>query len=233
VSHSNSPSSHATQSQHKHLHSFTFHRRLITPLITGGIARSAKHRYISYAEDDFEAFRPAGATCCTEGGEIWPIYMTRNMFYLYCNGFTALQFIIRSTFSQMRNCCLLLKSYNKSSAVAEMGDRGHNRHGRKEGRGCCAPFADSWDHVYYNVACAEVYFRTKWRVHPSSHLATIDMGQNLGAGGVPFFLEVARSPSNTNSLEERPTSIPSGILVYPAFDHNGQWPKIDNRKKTW
>jgi len=29
---------------------------------------------------------------------------------------------------------------NKSSAVAEMGDRGHNRHERKEGD-CCAPFA--------------------------------------------------------------------------------------------
>ena len=31
---------------------------------------------------------------------------------------------------------------NKSSAVAEMGDRGHNRHGSKRG-GCCAPFAVS------------------------------------------------------------------------------------------
>ena len=30
--------------------------------------------------------------------------------------------------------------YNKSSAVAEMGDRGHNRHGPKGG-GCYAPFA--------------------------------------------------------------------------------------------
>jgi len=28
----------------------------------------------------------------------------------------------------------------KSSAVAEMGDRSHNRHGPKRG-GCCAPFA--------------------------------------------------------------------------------------------
>ena len=32
------------------------------------------------------------------------------------------------------------KKRNKSSAVAEMGDRGHNRHGPKRG-GCCAPFA--------------------------------------------------------------------------------------------
>ena len=30
---------------------------------------------------------------------------------------------------------------NKSSAVAEMGNRGHNRHGSKRG-GCCAPFAE-------------------------------------------------------------------------------------------
>jgi len=29
---------------------------------------------------------------------------------------------------------------NKSSAVAEMGDRGHNSHGPKIG-GCCAPLA--------------------------------------------------------------------------------------------
>jgi len=29
---------------------------------------------------------------------------------------------------------------NKSSAVAEYGDRGHNRHGRKEGGGLLCPF---------------------------------------------------------------------------------------------
>jgi len=34
--------------------------------------------------------------------------------------------------------------HNKSSAVAEMGDRGHNRHGPKKG-GCHVPFAESWD----------------------------------------------------------------------------------------
>jgi len=32
---------------------------------------------------------------------------------------------------------------NKSSAVAEMGDHGHNRHGPKRG-GCCAPFVEHW-----------------------------------------------------------------------------------------
>jgi len=32
------------------------------------------------------------------------------------------------------------KESYKSSAVTEMGDRGHNRHGPKRGV-CCAPFA--------------------------------------------------------------------------------------------
>jgi len=37
------------------------------------------------------------------------------------------------------------------------------------------------------LAWAEVYFRTKRRLHPSSHLATIDMGQKLCGVSVPFF----------------------------------------------
>ena len=36
---------------------------------------------------------------------------------------------------------------NKSSAVAEMGDRRHNRHGPKRWGGCCARFAQSWDPI--------------------------------------------------------------------------------------
>jgi len=39
-------------------------------LVTSSIARSAAHRYLSYSEVDFEVFCPAGATCCTDGGEI-------------------------------------------------------------------------------------------------------------------------------------------------------------------
>jgi len=38
---------------------------------TGSIARSATRRYLIYPEADFEVFRPAGATRCTDGGEIW------------------------------------------------------------------------------------------------------------------------------------------------------------------
>jgi len=34
--------------------------------------RAAKTcRYLVYSEADFEVFRPAGATRCTDGGEIW------------------------------------------------------------------------------------------------------------------------------------------------------------------
>ena len=40
-------------------------------LFTGSIARSASRRYLVYSEADFEVFRPAGATRCTDGGEIW------------------------------------------------------------------------------------------------------------------------------------------------------------------
>ena len=36
---------------------------------------------------------------------------------------------------------------NKSSAVAEMGDRGHNRHGPKRGRGAAVPISGSWDPI--------------------------------------------------------------------------------------
>ena len=54
--------------------------------------------------------------------------------------------------------------------------------GRKEG-GCCAPFTGwgSWFPVQHNVAWDKVYYHTKWRLHPSTCLATIDMGQKLGA----------------------------------------------------
>jgi len=67
---------------------------------------------------------------------------------------------------------------DKSSAVAEMGDRSHNRHGQK--RRAAVPLSRKLD-------WAEVYFRTKRRLHPSSHLATIDMGQKLGEVDVPLF----------------------------------------------
>jgi len=64
---------------------------------------------------------------------------------------------------------------------------------------------------------AQVYFRSKWHFRPSSRWATIDMNRKLGA--VPL-LGGAATPSNTTSPGPRPTSMPSGILVYPAA-----WPQ--------
>ena len=76
---------------------------------------------------------------------------------------------------------------NNSSAVAEMGNRGHNRHGRKEGGGAAVPLlrGRSWVPVLHNVTWAAVYLPTNWHLDPSSRLATTDMGRKLG-GAVPF-----------------------------------------------
>ena len=43
---------------------------VIINIVTGSIVRSAKRRYLSNSEADFDVFHPAGATCCTGGGEI-------------------------------------------------------------------------------------------------------------------------------------------------------------------
>jgi len=45
--------------------------RTVLCIFTGSIARSAKRRYLSYSEADFDVFRLAGSTRCTDGGEIW------------------------------------------------------------------------------------------------------------------------------------------------------------------
>ena len=37
-------------------------------IITGSIAHSTTRQYLSYSEADFEVFRLAGATRCTNGG---------------------------------------------------------------------------------------------------------------------------------------------------------------------
>jgi len=58
-------------------------------------------------------------------------------------------------------------------------------------------------------------------VEMGDRLATVDMGQKVGAA-VPL-LEEAGSPSNTMSPEPRPTTTPSGILI-----HQTVWPQYTN-----
>ena len=114
--------------------------------------------------------------------------------------------------------------FKKSSAVAEMSDRGYIRHAPKRdggsvpfrgGRAWCGlgrsvlpcqvasssiqrlghnshepqigleavPFflKGSGVPIEHKVAWAEAYFHTKWYLHPSSHLATTNMGRKLWA----------------------------------------------------
>ena len=89
----------------------------------------------------------------------------------------------------------------KSSAAAEMGDRGHNRHGPKRGGGAEPDVPLSrragtssntmWPGPRSTFVPTGVF-------HSSIRLATIDVSQKLGGGvGVPFLLRVAGSPSNT------------------------------------
>ena len=116
----------------------------------------------------------------------------------------------------------------KSSAVAEVGDRGHNRHGPKEGGtavplsrgGAGSPSNTMWSGpgrglLPYQVASSSI--------QPFGHINR--HGPKIGS--VPFFMGGAGSPSNTKTPGTRPTSIPSGILVHPAvWPQRIHWPKI-------
>ena len=74
-----------------------------------------------------------------------------------------------------------MKNFNyKSSAVAEIGDRGHNRQGRKEGAAVPLSPGELGPRLT-QCGLGRVFFSTKWRLHPSSRLATIDMGKKLRA----------------------------------------------------
>ena len=62
---------------------------------------------------------------------------------------------------------------NKSSAVAEMGDRLATIDvGRKVGRGCCG-WGSPLSHHLTQCGWAEAYLFTKWHLDPSNRLATI------------------------------------------------------------
>jgi len=111
------------------------------------------------------------------------------------------------------------KIWNKSSAVAEMGDRGHNIHGPKRGGAAM-------------LLSRELEPRlTQWALDrgllpdqvASSSIQPFGHNRHrlkIGWGRCAFFLGVAGSPSNTKSPGPRPTSTQSGILVDPAV-----WPQ--------
>ena len=114
---------------------------------------------------------------------------------------------------------------NKGSAVAEIGDRGHNTHGPTKGGRLLCPFpvGGNWVTVYYNVAWAEVYFHTtKWHLRPSSRLATINIGRKLG-GLRRLFEKGSWVPIQHNVAWTKATSRPSVILIHPTV-----WPHYSN-----
>jgi len=97
---------------------------------------------------------------------------------------------------------------------------GHKRHGPKIG--WFAPFW--WGGAGFpsnNVGWVEAYLPTNWHLHPSSHLATTDMGRKLRGcaplGGGPGF------PSNTMWPGPRPACMPCFILICPTV-----WPLYTN-----
>jgi len=95
---------------------------------------------------------------------------------------------------------------NKSSAVAEMGDRlATVDMGRKVGGGILCPFPLGGAGSPSNsVAWAEAYLHTKWHLDPSSRLATIhnvtdrqdrQTGQQSHSIGRPLLVTVAQKPA--------------------------------------
>ena len=81
--------------------------------------------------------------------------------------------------------CMQLRKYLQHGTLAiicaqELRDRGHNRHATKR-RGGAVPLSRAeLGTRLTQCAWAEVYFRTKWHLYPSSRLATKDMGPKLG-----------------------------------------------------
>jgi len=103
-----------------------------------------------------------------------------------------------------------------------MGDRGHNRHGPKEG-GCCAPFAgELGPHL---TQCGLGRGLLPYQV-ASSYIQPFGHNRHGPKSGwglhVPFFSGEA-GPHITQSPGPRPTSIPSGILVHPAVSPQRTW----------
>ena len=108
---------------------------------------------------------------------------------------------------------------NKSSAVAEIGDRGHNRHGPKRG-GLLCPFCGQLGPRLTQCGLGRgllPYQVVSSSIQPFGHKTR---AKNCMGVGLSFIIGEAGSPSNTKSPGRRPNSIPSCILVHPAV-----WPK--------
>ena len=94
--------------------------------------------------------------------------------------------------------------WDKSSAVAQMGDRGLNRHGPKSRGGLLCSLRvgrRSWlpsNRMWPGLRCTSV--PTKWHLDPSSRLATIDIGLGRKLGAPTPFSGRGELGPNTMSL---------------------------------
>jgi len=95
---------------------------------------------------------------------------------------------------------------------------GHNRHGPKTGWLCSFWRRELRHHLTQRRLGRGLppYQVASWSIQPFGHNTH---GPKIGWGSA-FFLAGSGSPSNTKSPGLKPTSIPSGILVHPAF-----WPQ--------
>ena len=113
---------------------------------------------------------------------------------------------------------------NKSSAVAEMSDRGHNRHGPKRG-GLLYPFRGGKLGPRL-TQCGLRGGLLPYQVVSSSIQPFCHNRHGPKTGGCAPCRRGTETPSNTTSPGLRFTSVPSGILIRPAVFHNRHGPKI-------
>ena len=98
------------------------------------------------------------------------------------------------------------------------------------GVGGCAPFrrGELGPHLtqYRLGRDLHSYQAVAWCIQPFGH---VSHGPKIRGGLCPpFWRGEAGSPSNTMSPAPRPTSVPSGILIYPA----AVWPQYMERGQT-
>ena len=79
--------------------------------------------------------------------------------------------------------------------------------------------------LFYHVAWAEDYLRTKWHLDPSSHLATTNMGQKLGKGAMPLGVELGPHLIQCCPVRGLPSYQVASWSIQP-FGHNKNGPKI-------
>ena len=98
----------------------------------------------------------------------------------------------------------------KRSAVAEMSDRGHNRHRPRKGGGASVPLSPTAVTPSNIMWPAGTYQAVSSSIQPFGH----NSHEPKTGGCAPF--RGAATPSNTTSPRPRFTSAPSGILIHPA-----------------